>query len=204
MFKIPNNDNEPMRYLTYEQMNLINAFRNINQNYATYERFTLDCTLLNAPCFEAAYSRLLGVPYDAFRIFENYYSEENAAALYNLMVQDAILMHNLTNALIARNEEAADSVMQQWTQNIDAISELYARLNPYWTREQWNNLLIRNMQLNYQQILTLLSGDCARAFDIYDRIRSQAILIGDYQARGIMRALESIQENIPVEDLVTV
>ncbi|GAB1476843.1 hypothetical protein MASR2M70_16790 [Bacillota bacterium] len=156
----------------------------------------MDCIMMNSPCFEAAYSRLLLVPYDAFVIFSHYYSEADAAILYNLMVQNVITKRNLMDALIARDGVAATATLEQWRRNNEILADQYASMNPYWTKEQWNSLLDRDMQLKYQQMLALITGECPRTFDIFDRVKAQAVLIGDYQARGIMRGLRSIQETL--------
>ncbi|HZK01853.1 MAG TPA: hypothetical protein VFC96_03220 [Anaerovoracaceae bacterium] len=201
MFEIPNGDDVRSRYLTYEQMNLINAFRRISMNAAIFGRLMLDCMIRDSPCFEAAYSRLLQVSYDTFRIFSNYYSEDDSEKLYGLMMQDYILMKRLVESLVAKDEQAAADTMQLWRENISKIADQYAMMNPYWTKEQWETLLSRNLQLVYQQILALFADDCPRAFNIFDRIKSLSILIGDYQARGIMQNLvpPSINSNPNLE-----
>lgn len=192
MFPIPDNNNAQTRYLTYEQMNLINAFRTINSNQAIYGKFLFDCIARDSPCFEAAYSRLLLVPQELFQIFSNYYSEEDAAGIYRLMMQDAIIMRNLADSVKDRDNEKANALLQQWHDNIDKLSDLYAGLNPYWSRTQWHELLYRQMQLTYQEMIASITDECPRAIEIFDRLRTLGITIGDYQARGIMHGLTEI------------
>jgi hypothetical protein len=196
VLKIPTDGDDRLRYLTYEQMNLINAFRSINVNYAVFSRFMFDCMVRESPCFEAAYSRLLLVPYETFQIFSNYYSEEDGTKIYNLMVQDIVFMKRLTEALIDRDEKDALEIMRRWEENIGLLSEQYASLNVYWTREQWQSLLLRNFHLVYQQILSVVADDCSLSFGIFDRVKSLATLIGDYQARGIIRGLTMSPESV--------
>jgi hypothetical protein len=82
----------------------------------------LNCAINNPECFEAVYSRLLQVPYNAYRIFSNYYSFEATEKLYNILTQNIILAKNLTDAMIARDQQAANAVLQQWYDNIDILS----------------------------------------------------------------------------------
>ena len=142
-----------------------------------------------SPCYEAAYSRLLQVPNETFAIFSNYYSEEDAANIYNLSMQGIIQMNRLASALVEKDEEGAIGAMEQWGQNIVLLSEAYARLNPYWSKEQWESLLGRNIQLTYQMMQAVIADDCQRSLAVFDRIKAHAIVMGDYQARGIIRGL---------------
>ena len=112
------------------------------------------------------------------------------------MCQNIIIMRNLTYALMERDEQRAAALLEQWHSNIDTMSDAFAGLSPYWVREQWHSLLSRYVQLNFQQIMALLTGECAQSLNIFDRIKALTVLIGDYQARGIMWGLskESINE----------
>ncbi len=143
----------------------------------------------DSPCYEATYSRLLQVPNEIFTIFSNYYSESDAANIYNLLMQGVIQMNRLTRALIDKDEDEAIKAMEQWGQNIIILSNSYAALNPYWSQEQWQSLLERDIQLTHQLVQAMVAGDCTRSLAIFGRTRSHAIVIGDYQARGIIRGL---------------
>ena len=65
-------------------------------------------------------------------------------------------------------------------------------MNPYWVKEQWYNLLYEYIQLTYQEILAFITDDYTRLLDIFDQLKAQTTLIGDYQARGIMRSLSQV------------
>lgn len=193
MFAIPNDNNEgASRYLTYEQMNLINAFRGVFLEQASMSRLMQASLIFDTPCADAIFSRLMQSPQITFDTFSNYYGAEMSERAANLISQNLIIMRNLAIALKEKNEEEATSLLQQWNRNIDEVSDLFASMNPYWIKEQWHSLLYRYFQLNYQQMLALITEDCERSLRVFDRIRSVTVLMGDLMARGIMFGLSEI------------
>ena len=95
---------------------------------------------------------------------------------------------------MAKDEQTGAAILQQWNNNIDSQSDLFASMNPYWAGGQWHDLLYRALQLNYQQIMALLANECEQSLNIFNRIKDLMILIGDYQARGIMKRLTEIPD----------
>ncbi len=191
MLPIPNNDSNDSRsrYLTYEQMNLINTFRGASFELANMGRLMLVSMIFDTPCADVIFGRLIQNTELFYNTFSNYYSDETSEQVANLIGQGIINMRGLTEALKSKNEQEATSLLQQWQQSTNMVADLFASMNPFWVKEQWQNLLHRYVQLNYQQMLALLMEDCERALSIFDRIRALTVLMGDYMARGIMFGL---------------
>lgn len=200
MFTIANN-NERLtqpRYITYEQMNLINTFREINMDLAIMGRMMVASLIFKSPCADAIFTRQLQIPSKMYNYFASFYGAESAQQIHNLVGQDIILMRRLTEALIARDEKEATAIMEKWYQNVDQLSDLFASLNPYWSKDQWHDLLFRYVQLNYQQITALLSNRYEQSLNIFDRIKELMILIGDYQSRGVMKNLGEVSTGMDI------
>lgn len=178
------------RYLTYEQMNLINSFRAFTMEMAIFKRFTATCIILYKDCFDALFARLLQVPYDSFQQMATYLGRERAMTYYNLVNQNVIIMVELLQAMQAKDNQKADALLVSWYHNADEIAEYMASINPYWTREQWQRLLYQDLQMTVNQALAMQVRDYTKSVQIFDQIRHHAILIGDYLAIGIMDMLK--------------
>jgi len=194
VFLIPEKNQNQSRYLTYEQMNLINAFRGLNLDQAILSMLMVSAIIHNSQCANVIFARLLQVPYLAYNYFACYYGTEPAQQICNLMSQNIIMTKRLTEVLMAKDEQTGAAILQQWNNNIDSQSDLFASMNPYWAGGQWHDLLYRALQLNYQQIMALLANECEQSLNIFNRIKDLMILIGDYQARGIMKRLTEIPD----------
>ena len=81
---------------------------------------------------------------------------------------------------MAKDEQTAAAILQQWNNNIDSPTDLFASMNPYWAG-QWHDLLYRALQLSYQQIMALIANECSsrqhirsyQGFDDHRRLSSE-------------------------------
>lgn len=136
--------NEPIpdtnRYLTYEQMHLINSFRFFMLDMAIYSRFIASCIIIYKDCFDVVFARLLQVPYDSFQQMSTYLGRQEAERYYNLINQHLIIMVELLRAMETGNQQETDALLKKWYQNAEESANYLASINPYWTKEQWHNL----------------------------------------------------------------
>lgn len=187
---IPNEPNpNPERYVTYEQMNLINSFRFFMLDMAIYSRFVASCMLLYKGCFDVVFARLLQVPYDSYQQMSAYLGRERADKYYNLINQHIIIMVELIQALQAGDQKEADVLLAKWYRNAEESAAYLASINPYWTEEQWRSLFYKYVQLLLNQILTTQTNNFQETVAVFDELRYHSILIGDTLATGIMQLL---------------
>lgn len=190
MESIPNEPNpNPERYLTYEQMNLINSFRFFMLDMAIYSRFVASCIILYNDCSDVVFARLLQVPYDSYQQMSAYMGRERADKYYNLINQHIIIMVELIHALQAGNRQEADTLLAKWYRNAEESAAYLPSINPYWTEEQWRSLFYKYVQLLLNQILTTQTKNFQETVAVFDELRYHSILIGDALAKGIMDLL---------------
>lgn len=114
-------ENAPVtdRYLTYEQMNLINSFRTSSLEMAIFSRFVASCIIIYGDCFDALFARLLQVPAEIFQEWVTYMGRDTAEKYYNLLTQHIIIMVELLQAIKAGNQQEADRLLTNWYKNAD-------------------------------------------------------------------------------------
>lgn len=179
----------PDRYLTYEQMNLINSFRSFASEMAIFKRFTSSCIILYSDCFDALFARLLQVPYDSFQQMATYLGRDKAMTYYNLVNQHIIITVELLQALQQKDNQKADALLADLYHKADELASYLASINPYWNKEQWQNLLYKDLQMTLSQALAMQTKDYTKSVGIFDQLRNHSVLIGDYLAFGIMQLL---------------
>lgn len=202
MFPIPTcNRLDGSRYITYEQMNLINEFRLHSLEYAMWSRALANALKFQTESIDATYERLLREPVDIYRTARNFYGPEMSEQYLNYLTQQAITFRNLTEALINNDHQNANRYWQSWRSTGDQIADFLARSNPYWERSQWQRLLEEYHLMVYYEILAILSGEYRRGIEIYDRIVDHTIIMADYMSRGLMRNLANVspEENPPAQ-----
>ena len=184
----------PQRYLTYEQMNLINDFRYQNLSMGLWGRALIISLKYNLPNADATYARLLQIPTAVYEKLSTFYGKESAEQYVNLLTQYLITFHDLILALKAGDSSGATAALQRWYQNADDISTFFAQLNPYWDREHWRNLLYQFNQMIYEHIMAILTEQFDKEIQINDRILYHTALIADYQSRGLLQNLATVPE----------
>lgn len=202
MFPIPTcNRFDGSRYITYEQMNLINEFRLHSLEYAMWSRALATSLKFRTDSIDAVYERLLREPVDIYRAARNFYGPEMSEQYLDYLTQQVINYRNLTEALINNDYQNADRYWQNWRKTGDQIADFLARINPYWERSQWQRLLEEYHLMVYYQILAIISGDYRREIDIFDRIVDHTISMADYMSRGLMLNLAATSpgENPPAQ-----
>ena len=180
------------RYITYEQMNLINEFRLHSLEYAMWSRALANALKFQTESIEAVYERLLREPADIYRTARNFYGPEISEQYLNYLTQQVINFRNLTEALINNDHLKADESWRNWNRTAEQIAEFLARINPYWERAQWVQLLQEYHLMVYYEILAILSGDYGRGIDIFDRVVDHTIIMADYMSRGLMMNLVNV------------
>ncbi|MDF2655672.1 MAG: hypothetical protein K0R19_2146 [Bacillota bacterium] len=177
------------QYITYPQMHLIHSFRNASQDMAIWSMLLISCISTIESCTEPVYNRLHQAAGDIYGSFSIFYGPETAEQLINLLTHHIVSLKNLTEAILAGDQGRADELHRQWYQNAGDTAAFLAGLNSYWIEEQWYSLFQRYLNMMYQQLLSIATGDFEKGVDIFDRTRYHTILMSDYLSDGIMKSL---------------
>lgn len=188
-------ENSFRRYLTYEQMNLINDYRYLLQQMPVWARALAISLKHNLPNANSTFARFLQIPSALYDNVSTFYGMEAAEQIINLLTQHIIIYRDLALSMINGQDQLARLNLLRWYQNADDLADTMARLNLYWDKEQLRSLLYQYKQMLYAELQAIASGDEQREMQINDRAMYQSTLIADYISRGLLHNLDTLPQS---------
>jgi hypothetical protein len=83
--------------------------------------------------------------------------------------------------------QEAEKTRALWYQNADRIAALLANLNPYWSYDQWRDMLFMHLRLVEDEATKRLMGQYAEGIMVFDNAEKQARQMADLMSQGIIR-----------------
>jgi hypothetical protein len=191
--KISNNNTEtyPNNCITYEQMSIINQFRQLAMDFVTWDRALVHAIKFNTPNYTSTFERLYSVPYQIYGVLSTFYGKAIAEQYMTILNQMSLVLINLVTAMNTGDTEKADEALKQLYGLADVHAAFYANLSPYWSLDQWRYMMYQYIGSIYNGAMAILSGDYKEGIEIFDRASEIAVLMADYAARGIMLNLSN-------------
>lgn len=169
------------------QLDLTNTFRKLWEQHIMWTRSFIISTAAELGDLPMVTQRLLRNPADFAGVLRPYYGFENAKKFETLLRDHLLIAAKLVNDAKAGNTAAADEDRKKWYQNADQIAEFLASINPYWSRQEWQNMLYDHLKVTENEAVYRLTGQYAADIAEYDQIQSQALGMADYMAEGILK-----------------
>ena len=193
----PNSDRTPNRvqtpsnekYITIGQMNLINDFRTLWRDMVIWLRSYMVSTTTGFSNLPAIINRLYRIPRTFYDKFAPYFGEVKSEELAHLILMYIVNIQTLVNAEISNDQTAADFAVRNLHRYTEEMAGCLEGFNPYWSKDQWVNLLGNLTSMIIQEIIALLEEEYELELDIRERMLSHALVLGDYMAGGVMNYL---------------
>ncbi|MHB1153983.1 MAG: hypothetical protein ACYCWE_20845 [Eubacteriales bacterium] len=178
------NNNESRTSL---QMSMVYRYRDLWRQYILWTRVYI----INVACGYGVSpyltQRMTQNSEDIAYEFRRYYEYENSKIFELLLNKQFFVSANLLNAAKAGDTELTEVVRTEWYHNVDEIADFFARVNPNWSKEEWQKIL-------YEHLVMLENeGTCAfmTKYDAdvknYEVIENQSMVMADYMADGIIK-----------------
>lgn len=177
--------------LRYYNNNIVlnNLLRKLWEQHIMWTRSFIISTVDNLGDLEFVEKRLLQNPYDFAEVLRTYYGDEKADEFARLLEEHLQIAGELLNQAKAGNTQAADNTRQRWYENAAEIAAFLAEINPYWSEEEWNNMLNEHLKITEQEADTRLKKQYEENVALYDDIEAQALAMADYMTVGILKQL---------------
>jgi hypothetical protein len=94
---------------------------------------------------------------------------------------------DLVNAAKAGNTESVNTIRTKWYKNAEDIADFLSSINPYWSKNQWRNLLFDHLKLVENEATLRLNKDYAKDIALYDAIEDESLMMADYMSDGIAK-----------------
>lgn len=169
------------------EMDLINTMRMLWEEHGMWTRSAITSILLNLPDVELVTKRLLRNPKDFEVVLQQIYGNENASKFANLLSNHLVIASELVKAAKNGDENAARDAEKRWYENADEIAILLSSINPYWSKEAWQIMLYKHLQLVKSEAVNILNKNYEQGIMTYDEIEKQALEMADAMTQGIVK-----------------
>ncbi len=132
-------------------------------------------------------ARLLQNPADMAKIFGRYYSPEATKTIEQLMTQHLEIGGKLITALRDGKTVEADALDRLWYVNADQMADVFAAINPYYNRDEVQQMLYSHLDTTTKEVSNRLSGNYAADIADMDATEAEALGMADYFTVGIVR-----------------
>ena len=174
-------------YLTYGQMNLINEFRKLWADLTLFMRSYVLGSVTGIEGLTAAVSkRLYHIPEDFKIKLQPFFGVDQAEQFQQLLSMFVTYAQALITATLIDDQQAVDGLIVSLYKNVEEMADFLARINPYWSRGQWENLFYKLIEMGVAELTALKSGDYERDLQLLENISNHALTLGDYMASGVM------------------
>lgn len=171
--------------ITYDQMNTIYGARNFWYELATWTRAYLISIYAGVGNADEVLARLKRVPQDYRQKLEQVFGNEYTEDYMQLLYSHIALLDAFTAAEMKEDTEAASNDTKLLYKNADERAEFLARINPFWSEDEWRDMLYNYIRSTIDESTTFLTGAYERNIDIFDRLLTDTENIGDYFSQGI-------------------
>ena len=144
-------------------------------------------TVDNLGDIDVVTKRLLRNPSDFAEVWKLYYGRGKANRFRELLEEQLLIAADLVNQAKAGSSAGTDLARKKWYANAAEIAMFLAAINPCWSRQEWNKMLDKHLQMTEQEAVTRLQRQYQRNVDIYDDIENQALAMADYMTNGILK-----------------
>lgn len=173
--------------ITRREQILGNQMRLLWEQHVYWTRLAISGIVFHSPDSEASQERLLRNPEDFAVTLTPFYGKAAAAKFASLLREHLTIAAELvTAAAEGKSKEAADAE-KRWYDNADKIAEFLSGINPYWTMQEWKEMLYRHLDMTKQEAVDFISGDYAASVTVFDQIEQEALEMADYMTEGIVR-----------------
>lgn len=154
-------------------------------------RLTVNRIAGRLPDEQATAATLLRKADDFAAALKPFYGQETAAKFGTLLREHLTIAAQLVKSLQAGNTAAAEDANKRWYANADAIADFLSRINPYWSKSEWQSILHEHLKLLTGEVAARLAGDDAENVATSDRIEAQALEMADVMSYGIFHQFPS-------------
>lgn len=188
--------NEDLQSYSYEQANLINAFRTIMSKMTYLIRFYVVESITGLGNPEATYNEILMLPLEKSQLvitipgFTGDFPQVALAYLAEMRI--------LIDGMVSGDQAKADESIRRLYELSDESAKILAGLSPYWEEEKWRNLLYRYNRCLVAEIIAVKEGDFNQALNIFETLMGIALTAGDYYAEGFIHFFPEDQPQIPI------
>ena len=181
--------------ITYEQMEDIYTIRMFWFELVTWIRNYMISIYTGVGNPEETFDRLKQVPVEYIIAMKNFFPNIDVENYLQLFNEYLTLISGFITAMMENNTEELNRITRSLYENADKRAAFAASVNPFWSEEQWRDILYINLRSTIEESSSFLSGDYEKNIDIFTRLLDQAETSSTFLAQGLF---EYITKNQPI------
>lgn len=143
--------------------------------------------LFGLPDEEAVVNRLLRNAKDFATLFRQYYGQDVGAEFEELLTAHFTIAAELVKAVKAGETATATNADKRWYENANQIADFLSGINPYWSAQEWKNMLYDHLALTKKETESILKGNYEESINVFDEIERQALMMADTMMQGMRK-----------------
>lgn len=174
------------------QLGLNNQLRLLWEQHVVWTRLTIISIVFGLPDVDLVTNRLLRNPQDFAALLRPLYGDRIASRFAELFTSHLVIAAELVKAAKAGDAKAAADAEKRWYANADEIAAFLGSINPFWSEQQWRNMLHKHLALTKAEAVNILTGKYAEGITVFDQIEKQALEMADVMTCGIIRQFPNL------------
>lgn len=171
--------------ISERQLALNNQMRLLWEQHVYWTRLVISGIVFQSPDLQSSDARLMKNPGDFAAALQPFYGRAAAARFAALFAEHLTIAGELVKAAAA-GQPTADAE-GRWYANADQIAAFLASLNPYWSEQEWREMMYRHLTMTKQEAVDFINGNYAASVTVFDEIEREALMMADTMTAGIVR-----------------
>ncbi|GIP43720.1 hypothetical protein J45TS6_21790 [Paenibacillus sp. J45TS6] len=176
---------------TSSSVELNRKLRALWEQHVYWTRLTVNSIVDGLPDVNATTERLLRNPDDFAEVLATVYGTAIANEFARLLREHLTIAAELVGDLKSGNSEAAADAQRRWYANADSIADFLGRINPYWSKVEWQHMMYEHLRLLSDEVSTRIAKDYVKNVALNDQIETQALGMADMMTSGIVQQFPS-------------
>jgi hypothetical protein len=169
------------------EKNLISIFRILWIEHIMWTRLFIISTAANLGDLPPVTRRLLQNPGDFANELRKYYGDNKAKDFAKRLTEHLLIAAKLVNDAKMGNKSAVETDRKNWRQNADDLADFLARINPNWSKQDWQTMLYEHLRMTESEASYRLSSQYAADVVLFGSIKNQSLKMADYMSDGISK-----------------
>ena len=166
---------------------ITNTMRKLWSQHVYWTRFFIISTAEELADLKYVTDRLLENPGDFANALIKFYGEKKANEFKKLLTEHLQIGGDLVNADKDKNTEKANELRKKWYKNADEIAIFLSSINPYWSRQKWQNMMYSHLSMTEKEAGLRLKKEYPKDIEMFNMIENEALEMADYMSAGIIR-----------------
>ena len=189
----PNYNDEYNDYwISKPQVDLLERMNLVWIEHILWTRMLLISIAENLSDLSATKERLLKNPKDIADVFKNYYGDRIANKIQELLTEHLVIGGDLIVALKNNNQKLASTLNTKWYKNADDMAESFSTINPFYPKEEIQQMLYKHLELTTNKVSARLKRDYRQDIKAYDMVQEEILEMSRFFVNGIVKQFPNL------------